>query len=72
VSVIVAAVIMAIAAVGVLRWLPSRAADHAEEAVPGREPSPEAVAALGVGPADVTPAAPAAVLADELALADDR
>jgi EmrB/QacA subfamily drug resistance transporter len=72
VSVIVAAAIMAMGAVAVLKWLPSRAADHDDAPVPTGEPTPEDVAAIGIGPADVTPAAPAAVLADELALADDR
>jgi EmrB/QacA subfamily drug resistance transporter len=59
VTVLVAAVIIAIAAVGVAVWLPSRAAgpDHADatDAVP-----------MGIGPVDVIPADLAADLADEL------
>jgi EmrB/QacA subfamily drug resistance transporter len=71
VAVIVAALIMAVAAVGVLRWLPARGTDHGGDTAEAPE-APEDLAALGLGPADVTPASPATVLAEELALADDR
>jgi EmrB/QacA subfamily drug resistance transporter len=67
VAVVVAAAIMAVAALGVLRWLPARGTDHGGDTAA----RPENVAALGLGPVDATPAAPDAVIADERALADE-
>jgi EmrB/QacA subfamily drug resistance transporter len=58
-----AAALLALAAVGVVKWLPARAHDHdvvsadASDAVP-----------MGIGPVDVVPAEVAADLADELEL----
>jgi EmrB/QacA subfamily drug resistance transporter len=63
-AVLVAAVILVMGAVAVLRWLPARAHDHVDaEAEALTEHVP-----LGIGPVDVVPAELAAVVAEEVEL----
>jgi Na+/melibiose symporter-like transporter len=68
ITLVVAAGILAVAALGVLRWLPSRASGDADARVIDEGD----VVPMGIGPVDVVPADVAADLAYELELEDAR
>jgi hypothetical protein len=64
-----AAVLLVLAALGVVRWLPARAHDHEPAPVRAGAADPAGAAdavPMGIGPVDVVPADVAADLADEL------
>jgi EmrB/QacA subfamily drug resistance transporter len=67
VALLVGAGILAVAAVGVLRWLPARAPDDVTDVLEG-----EGTVPVGIGPVDVVPAGVATDVAIEVELEDVR